>query len=80
VTVHLVAMGVAPAAPAPVRRGFGPGLAGGWHAFTASVGWALTGLGALLPFLLLGLAALVGWRVAAPRLRRARRAPAQPPG
>jgi Domain of unknown function (DUF4349) len=80
VTVHLLAKR-APAAPAPARRGFGSGLAGGWHAFTASVGWALTALGAVLPFGLLALLVLVGWRVAATRVSRAaRRAPAPPPG
>jgi Domain of unknown function (DUF4349) len=83
VTVHLLArQAPAPAKPAG-QHSFGSGLAGGWRAFTAAVGWTLAALGALLPFLLLALVVLVGWRIAAPRLRRlsgARRAPDLPRG
>ena len=42
----------APAAPAD-RGGFAGGLRDGWHAFTAALGWVLTAVGAVLPFLLL---------------------------
>jgi hypothetical protein len=81
ITVHLLAKQAHPAsAPAPARRGFLGGLAGGWHAFAASVGWALTALGAVLPFGLLALLALISWRVTTTRIRRPRPAsgPAEP--
>jgi hypothetical protein len=77
VTVHLLARQAPLAATAPARHTFRSGLVGGWHAFTATVNWTLAALGALLPFLLLALIALVGWRVAA-RVRRPRPAPAGP--
>jgi hypothetical protein len=69
VTLQLRGRSVAAAAPAPERGGFAGGLQDGWHAFTTAVGWLLTALGTLLPFLLVlvpvGLA--VRWA-----LRRAR--------
>jgi hypothetical protein len=46
-----------PAAASPTRpTGFWSGLKRGWHAFATSVGWVVTVLGALLPFLLLAAA------------------------
>lgn len=68
VTLHLMAK-QAPA-PAAERAGFLGGLSDGWAAFGRTVGWLLTALGAVLPFLLLVVpAALVGrWVV-----RRSRR-------
>jgi hypothetical protein len=54
--------------------GFLAGLAGGWHAFTASVLVLLTALGAVLPFALAALVVglPVWWGV---RRRRAQRQP-----
>jgi Domain of unknown function (DUF4349) len=52
VTLQLRARSVAEAAPAPDRGGFAGGLQDGWHAFTTAVGWLLTALGTLLPFLI----------------------------
>ena len=47
-----VGSAAAPVAPAD-RGGFAGGLRNGWHAFTATLGWVLAALGAVLPFLLL---------------------------
>jgi Domain of unknown function (DUF4349) len=41
--------------PKPVpasTSGFGHGISEGWHAFVAATGWILTGLGTVLPFLI----------------------------
>ena len=65
----------APAAPAD-RGGFAGGLRDGWHAFTAALGWVLTAVGALLPFLLLAVPVAVAW--AALRRRRLTAAPSAP--
>jgi hypothetical protein len=65
ITLDLRAHGAA-AAPAPVdRSGFAGGLQDGWHAFTATVGWLAMVLGALLPFLIVGipLALAARWAV-----------------
>ena len=72
-TLHLVARG-APAATPVDRSGFLGGLQDGWSAFTRTVGWLLTGIGAVLPFLLIIVPAalLAQWA-----LRRSRR-PAPP--
>lgn len=74
VTLHLVARGDPAAAPVD-RSGFLGGLQDGWSAFTRTVGWLLTGIGAVLPFLLIIVPAalLAQWA-----LRRSRR-PAPPP-
>ena len=82
VTLHLVARDVT-AAPVD-RSGFLGGLRDGWSAFTDTIGWLLTVLGAVLPFLivLVPLVLAVRWY-----LRRQRRpatpvvaAPAPPAG
>ena len=65
----------APAAPAD-RAGFAGGLRDGWHAFTAALGWVLTAVGAVLPFLLLAVPVAVAW--AALRRRRLTAAPSAP--
>jgi hypothetical protein len=52
ITLQLRASEAAPA-PAPDRAGFAGGLRDGWRAFTATLSWVLTALGAVLPFLLL---------------------------
>ncbi len=65
----------APAAPAD-RGGFAGGLRDGWHAFTAALGWVLTAVGAVLPFLLLAVPVAVAW--AALRRRRLTAAPSAP--
>jgi hypothetical protein len=75
VTLHLVARNGAAAVPAE-RRGFLGGLAAGWSAFIATVGWLLTGLGAVLPFLLLAAPVTL---VALWVLRRSRRVPPPAP-
>ncbi len=75
VTVHLVA--AREAAPPVDRAGFLGGLSDGWTAFTRTVGWLLTVLGAVLPFLIVLLPAAVAVRWAA---RRPRRLPAAGPG
>ena len=72
VTLHLLAKG-SPSAPPPAERtGFLGGLRNGWDAFTTAVGWVLTGIGAVLPFLivLVPLALAARWYV-----RRVRRTP-----
>jgi hypothetical protein len=51
--------------------GFAAGLRGGWHALGLVVGWVLTALGSVLPFLIL--VTLVGGLVYASRRRLARR-------
>jgi hypothetical protein len=59
ITLHLLGTPVTAAVHHHTTpRGFGGGLTHGWHAFTASVAWTLTGLGAGLPFLIV--AALIG--------------------
>ena len=72
-TLHLVAREVPASAPVD-RSGFLGGLQDGWSAFTRTIGWLLTGLGAVLPFLLIIVPAalLAQWA-----LRRSRR-PAPP--
>ncbi|TCP52973.1 uncharacterized protein DUF4349 [Tamaricihabitans halophyticus] len=78
-TVHLTVRGTDVPADED-DAGFLGGLAGGWRAFTGALGAAATGLGAALPFLLLiGVPAVVAWRVIlAPRRRRAgQQAPAE---
>ncbi|HST66912.1 MAG TPA: DUF4349 domain-containing protein, partial [Mycobacteriales bacterium] len=52
VTLQLRARPAAAAAPPAERSGFVGGLSDGWDAFAATVGALLTGLGAVLPFLL----------------------------
>lgn len=52
VTLYLVTP-PAPAHHAVTRHGFVGGLAGGWHAFTRAASVLVTGVGAVLPFLLL---------------------------
>ncbi|HEX9063911.1 MAG TPA: DUF4349 domain-containing protein [Streptosporangiaceae bacterium] len=58
--------------------GFLSGLKAGWHALAVAVGWLLTALGSLLPFLIPA-AVLAAIAVAARRLRRRRRPPAAEP-
>jgi Domain of unknown function (DUF4349) len=52
ITLQLRARPAAAAAAAADRRGFTGGLANGWDAFTTTIGGLLTGIGAVLPFLL----------------------------
>ena len=73
VTLHLVAR-EAPAAGPVDRSGFLGGLQDGWSAFTRTIGWLLTVLGAVLPFLLIVVPAALAAQWA---LRRSRR-PAPP--
>jgi Domain of unknown function (DUF4349) len=68
----------APAAPAD-RAGFAGGLRTGWHAFTATLGWVLAALGAMLPFLLLVTPVAVAWALRRRRLTAAPSAPAPRP-
>lgn len=77
VTLHLVAKDVPVAAATPDRAGFLGGLEDGWTAFSGAVGWLLTALGAVLPFLivLVPLALAVRWWVTR---RRPAPAPAPP--
>jgi hypothetical protein len=75
ITVELLGPDTAAVAPKPADKGFVAGLKHGWHAFTASVGVLLTGLGAVLPFLVL--VALAG-AAAYWWLRRRRRARPDP--
>lgn len=76
-TVHLLA----PRSPVPpvqaARHGFLGGLSAGWDSFTATLGWLLTVLGAVLPFTLLALPVLLVW-LALTRLRRPQPAPPAP--
>jgi hypothetical protein len=53
ITLQLRATPAAATAPAPDRSGFAGGLQDGWRAFAATVGALLTGLGVLLPFLVI---------------------------
>lgn len=53
ITLQLRARPAAAATPPADRSGFLGGLTDGWDAFTATVGALLTGIGAVLPFLLL---------------------------
>jgi hypothetical protein len=80
VTLHLVAKDVPDAAPPAERGGFLGGLEDGWDAFSSAVGWVLTALGAVLPFLLvlvpLGLAAR--WYATRRRTAPATPAPSAP--
>jgi len=67
VTVLLVSRQPAPAArPVKIAGGFAAGLATGWRALREVTSWLLTGVGALLPFLVFVIAAgyggLRGWR------------------
>jgi hypothetical protein len=74
VTVRLYSETVrADVAPAEESSGFLGGLEDGWSAFTATVGWLLMVLGALLPFLII----LIPAAYVALRLRRKTR-PAAP--
>jgi Domain of unknown function (DUF4349) len=69
----------APPAPAPDGAGFAGGLRNGWHAFTATLGWVLTALGAVLPFLLLAAPVAAAWVLRRRRLSAAPSAPAPRP-
>jgi Domain of unknown function (DUF4349) len=77
VTLHLVAKDV-PLAAATERGGFLGGLEDGWNAFTSAVGWLLTALGALLPFLIVLVPLAYGVRWFLTRRRPAPTAPAPP--
>ncbi|MEN3356279.1 MAG: hypothetical protein V7637_261 [Mycobacteriales bacterium] len=65
VTAHLLAE-AAPAPPPPAAAtsdsGFLTGLKNGWKAFAGTVNGLLTVIGAILPFLLIALPLLAGWR------------------
>jgi hypothetical protein len=80
ITLQLRARPAAAAAPPADRGGFAGGLTNGWDAFTTTVGALLTGLGAVLPFLLVlipvGLAAR--WALLAQRRRSVSAAPIAP--
>jgi hypothetical protein len=76
ITLQLTANRAAAPAPPPDRAGFAGGLRDGWHAFTATLGWVFTAVGAVLPFLLLALPVAVAW--AALRRRRLSVAPSAP--
>ena len=65
ITLQLKADRAAAPAPPADRGGFAGGLRDGWHAFTAALGWVLTAVGALLPFLL-----LADWPVVEAEVRR----------
>ena len=79
ITLQLKASRAAtPAAPAD-RSGFVGGLRNGWHAFAATLGWVLTGLGAMLPFLLLAAPVAIAWALRRRRLPAAPSAPAPRP-
>ena len=69
ITLHLLGTGeAAPVTRSGSARGFGGGLSRGWQAFTGIGAWALTALGAVLPFLLV--IALLGGGVWLIRRRR----------
>ena len=76
ITLQLTASRAAAPASPPDRGGFAGGLSNGWHAFTATLGWVFTALGAVLPFLLLALPMAVAWVVL--RRRRLSVAPSAP--
>jgi hypothetical protein len=75
VTLHLVARDVPVAAPVD-RSGFFGGLQDGWSAFTRTIGVLLAVLGAVLPFLLILLPAVLVARWYVGRRRPAPPAPA----
>lgn len=79
VTLHLVSRSGAAAAPVD-RSGFVGGLQDGWSAFTRTIGWLLTVLGAVLPFLLIVVPAalLARWYVTRRRPAPPAPAPAAP--
>jgi hypothetical protein len=89
VTAHLrgrAAAKTTPPPPPPTRNGpsgFLSALKAGWHAFAVSIGWLLTVLGAMLPFLvvlaLIGLGARWIDRRVRPRVRPAGAPPAPAP-
>jgi hypothetical protein len=81
ITLQLRARPAAAATPATDRGGFLGGLADGWHAFAATVGWLLAGIGAVLPFLLVAvpLALAARWAVRRSRATAAASAPAPRP-
>ena len=68
VTATLVGPGAAPPPPKKASTGFGHGLTQGWKAFTAAATWLLTALGAILPFLIIGVP--IAWAVFVLRRRR----------
>jgi hypothetical protein len=64
INLHLAGKAAAVAAPTVPTRptGFWSGLKHGWHSFATSVGWVVTVLGVLLPFLVLAAAlGYAGW-------------------
>jgi hypothetical protein len=78
ITVTLLATDAEPEAEEPEESGFLAGLASGWRGLTASLGVLLTGLGALLPWLVVfggPAAGVVWWRR---RRRTLRPAPQDP--
>lgn len=80
VTVRLSTSSNAAVVPVEEERsGFLGGLEGGWDAFTATLGWLLMVLGALLPFLLVLVPLAYGARYAWRRSRRPVPAPAPAP-
>ena len=79
ITLQLKANRAAAPAPPPDQAGFVGGLRDGWHAFTATLGWVFTGLGAVLPFLLLALPVAVAVVLRRRRLSVAPSAPAARP-
>jgi hypothetical protein len=70
ITLQLRAKPAAATTPPVDRGGFVGGLTDGWDAFTATVGALLTGLGAVLPFLLVLIPAALAARWALGALRR----------
>jgi hypothetical protein len=79
ITLQLTADRAAAPAPPPDRAGFIGGLRDGWHAFAATLGWVLTALGAVLPFLLLAVPVVVALLLRRRRLTAAPSAPAPRP-
>jgi Domain of unknown function (DUF4349) len=79
ITLQLTADRAAAPAPPPDRAGFVGGLRDGWHAFAATLGWVLTALGAVLPFLLLAVPVVVALLLRRRRLTAAPSAPAPRP-
>lgn len=80
-TVTLVLIGHRQPTPVQHKKehvpGFLAGLRAGWHAFALAVGWLLTALGSLLPFLILA-AALAAIAIAIRRRLGRRRQPPAP--